>query len=43
MLDRLNRLLVLNWRQESTARSQLKQAIEDSGKVKAGFKHPLQL
>jgi type I restriction enzyme R subunit len=29
LLDRLNQLLVLNWRQKSTARSQLKLTIED--------------
>ena len=29
LLDRLKKLLVLNWRQKSTARSQLKLAIED--------------
>jgi type I restriction enzyme, R subunit len=29
LLDRLNQLLVLNWRQKSSARSQLKLAIED--------------
>jgi hypothetical protein len=29
LLDRLKQLLVLNWRQKSTARSQLKLAIED--------------
>lgn len=30
IMDRLNQLLVLNWRQKSTARSQLKLAIEDA-------------
>ncbi len=30
LLDRLKRLLVLNWRQKSTARSQLKLTIEDT-------------
>ena len=30
LLDRLNQLLVLNWRQKSSARSQLKLAIEDT-------------
>ncbi|MHB1309809.1 MAG: type I restriction enzyme endonuclease domain-containing protein, partial [Limisphaerales bacterium] len=29
LLNRLKQLLVLNWRQKSTARSQLKLAIED--------------
>ncbi len=29
LLERLKQLLVLNWRQKSTARSQLKLAIED--------------
>jgi len=29
LLDRLKKLLVLNWRQKSAARSQLKLAIED--------------
>ena len=29
LLDRLKQLLVLNWRQKSTSRSQLKLAIED--------------
>ena len=30
LLDRLNQLLVLNWRQKSGARAQLKLAIEDT-------------
>jgi len=30
LLDRLKKLLVLNWRQKSTARSQLKLTIEDT-------------
>ena len=30
LLDRLKELLVLNWRQKATARSQLKLAIEDA-------------
>jgi type I restriction enzyme R subunit len=30
LLDRLKQLLVLNWRQKATARSQLKLAIEDA-------------